>query len=374
VDSGLLLGLMSAEAKGWPTFTVGYGSGYKDDELGDAAQSAATFSARHTATELNVATFEQSLSHIISHLEEPIAASSIVPMYFVCQRAKQDVKVALNGQGPDELFGGYKRHLGVQYGRLWADLPQWLRDGAGWGIERLPRNETLKRGLRSLDVGDRLHRYQAVLSLAPHQQIEGLFRPGILPADTSDALLDCWDGLPELMEHTDELGGFQFLELRSTLPDELLMYADKMSMAHGLEVRVPYLDREVVEFAERLPASFKVRYGSQKWLHRKVCAQYLPPSITNRKKRGFAVDVVDQWFRQSVSGAMDDVFESDDSLMYSTLRPDAVRALLTEHRSGAHDHHKILFSLVVFEKWLRGQAAPAPVVNQRPPVVLDHAR
>ena len=75
----------------------------------------------------------------------------------------------------------------------------------------------------------------------------------------------------ELIEHTDELGGLQFLELRSTLPDELLMYADKMSMAHGLEVRVPYLDREVVEFVERLPARFKVRCGSQKWLHRR-CA------------------------------------------------------------------------------------------------------
>ena len=78
------------------------------------------------------------------------------------------------------------------------------------------------------------------------------------------------------MSETDELGGFQFLELRSTLPDELLMFADKLSMAHGLEVRVPYLDKEIVEYVERLPASFKVQYGTQKWLHRQVCQGLLP--------------------------------------------------------------------------------------------------
>jgi asparagine synthase (glutamine-hydrolysing) len=363
VDSGLLLALMSAEGKGWPTFTVGYGSNYQNDELAHAAETAETFSGRHTAIELNVRTFEHSLGGIISQLEEPVAASSVVPMYFVCHRAKQDVKVALNGQGPDELFGGYKRHLGVRYGSLWAQLPAWARKGIGWGVKQLPRNEMLKRGLESLHLQDRIRRYQAVLSLVPHQTIAGLFHAGALPNGPGDELVGCWEGLIDLMEHTDELGGFQFLEVRSTLPDELLMYADKMSMAHGLEVRVPYLDREVVEFAERLPSSFKVRYGSQKWLHRKVCLQYLPSSITRRKKRGFAVDVVDQWLRQSVSGAMDDIFESADSLMYATLRRDAVLRLLSEHRSGAHDNHKILFSLVVFEKWLRSRFAPTAHVG-----------
>ena len=99
------------------------------------------------------------------------------------------------------------------------------------------------------------------------------------------------------MDETDELGGFQFLELRSTLPDELLMYADKLSMAHSLEVRVPFLDKEIVEYAERLPSNLKVRNGSGKWLHRQVCQELLPAAILKRKKRGFGVNVVDDWFR-----------------------------------------------------------------------------
>ena len=113
------------------------------------------------------------------------------------------------------------------------------------------------------------------------------------------------------MEHTDELGGFQLLEIRSSLPDELLMYADKLSMAHGLEARVPYLDRTIVEYAQRLGASHKIRNGSRKWLHRQVCQSYLPARILKRKKRGFAVNVVDGWFRSSLDGKLSEVFSEE---------------------------------------------------------------
>ena len=113
LDSGLLLALMNEHGKDWPAYTVGYGKSFEDDELGDAAETASILGARHVPVVLDRAEFERSLPKIVGYLEEPIASSSIVPMYFVCQRARQDVKVALVGQGPDELFCGYKRHLGV---------------------------------------------------------------------------------------------------------------------------------------------------------------------------------------------------------------------------------------------------------------------
>src|ERR1700724_3734909 len=103
------------------------------------------------------------LPKIVASLEEPVATSSIVPMYFVCQRARQDVKVALVGQGPDELFGGYRRHLGVRYGALWAGLPGWIRAPISSAVAALPRNEMLKRGVYSLAIPDRMRRYQNVL-------------------------------------------------------------------------------------------------------------------------------------------------------------------------------------------------------------------
>lgn len=363
VDSGLLLALMNLYGKSWRTYTVGYGSSFADDELTDAQDTAAMFSSQHTGVGLDRKTFEEALPKIVSCLEEPIAASSIVPMYFVCQRARQDVKVALMGQGPDELFGGYWRHLGVRYGALWGGSPSWVRAPITSLINALPRNETLKRGTYSLAIPERLKRYQNVLSLLPDIKVDSLFHDGVLGPCTGDKILGCWQDLAGLMGGTDELGGFQFLELRSTLPDELLMYADKLSMAHGLEVRVPYLDKEIVEYAERLPANFKVRNGSRKWLHRQVCESLLPTTILKRKKRGFGVNVVDDWFRSALDSKMADTLLDSDSKIYQYLRPTAVREVFKEHSSGQQDNHKILFSLVVFEEWLRTHEEPVAALS-----------
>jgi len=353
VDSGLLLGLMGLRGNDWPTYTVGYGKSFKDDELIDAARTAHIFSSKNIQVELDKETFERNLSEIIGFLEEPVATSSIVPMYFVSQRARRDVKVALVGQGPDELFGGYRRHLGIRYGKYWRSLPNWLTNSINVAVNRLPRNETLKRGVYALGIEDRLKRYQATFSLIPQEKIDGLFIGGRLPDDAGDKVLELWSELSELMDETDELGGFQFLELRFSLPDELLMYADKMSMAHGLEIRVPYLDREVVEYVESLSPDYKVRCGVRKWLHKRVCTKFLPKEIIKRKKRGFAVNVVDDWFNASLSKKMGKYFMDPQSKMFAYLKHDAVNRLLEEHQSGRNDNHKILFSLVVFEEWLR---------------------
>jgi asparagine synthase (glutamine-hydrolysing) len=373
VDSGLLLALMNLYGSEWRTYTVGYGATFSDDELSDAERTASHFSAKHTAVLLDRRTFEETLPQIVSCLEEPIAASSIVPMYFVCKRAREDVKVVLIGQGPDELFGGYRRHLGIRYSSYWGAIPEWMRSPLELALSRLPRNEMLKRGLYSLKVRNRTERYQQVLSILPGEEIDSLFEDGLLDGDAGEMLIECWKDLLPLSDQTDELGGFQFLEMRSTLPDELLMYADKLSMAHGLEGRVPYLDRELVEYVERLPQKFKVRLGARKWAHRRVCAEFLPAEILKRKKRGFAVNVVDEWFRGAMNTRMTDIFLDSASLMYQYLQPAAVQRVFRQHQAGQSDHYKILFSLVVFEQWLRVHSFQDPVVNSVLPVQVANA-
>ncbi len=363
IDSGLLLSLMNLNGSAWPTYTVGYGSTFADDELSDAAETARMLGSKHTEVTISRSTFEETLPKIVSCLEEPIAASSIVPMYFVCERAHRDVKVALVGQGPDELFGGYRRHLGVRYGQNWARLPKWVRAPISSAIGALPRNETLKRGVNSLAIPERMRRYQYVLSLLPGNGVDRLFQDGALEANAGDAILDCWASLTDLMSETDELGGFQFIEVRSTLPDELLMYADKLSMAHSLELRVPFVDKEIVEYVERLPASLKVRKGSRKFLHRQVCKSFLEAKILKRPKRGFAVNVVDEWFRGAIDSKMTDTLLDPGARIYQYLRVDAVRELFNQHSSGRHDNHKVLFSLVVFEEWLRAHETPVAATS-----------
>jgi asparagine synthase (glutamine-hydrolysing) len=353
VDSGLLLGLMNMQGHSWPTFTVGYGESYRDDELSDAAETAKIFSARPTMVRIDKEMFEAALPKIMSCLEEPVASSSIVPMYFVCERARQDVKVVLIGQGPDELFGGYTRHLGLQYGTYWRKLPELLRRTISRTIRLIPRNEALKRGMYSLGAADRMRRYQQVFSIMPGHVIDGLFEDDSLPSGAGDRVLEYWRELGLLSDKTDELGGFQFLEIRSSLPDELLMFGDKLSMAHSLEVRVPYLDLEIVEYVEKLGAAFKVRNGTRKWLHRQVCRKFLPRGILKRKKRGFGVNVVDQWFRESLTGKMQDYLLDSGSLMFGHLKRKNVEMLYRQHMEGKNDNHKILYSLVAFEEWLR---------------------
>jgi len=241
-------------------------------------------------------------------------------------------------------------------------------------VFRVPRNEGLKRAVRSLDTVSRLERYQNVLSLLPGGTIDALFRPDLLPADAGNGMLRAWQDFAPLMRSTDELGGLQFLEMRSTLPDELLMYSDKLSMAHSLEARVPYLDREIVEYAERLTADYKVRSGSRKWLHRRVCRRFLPSAVLQRKKRGFASNVVDQWFKQIQTSQMNDLLADDSSHLYAFLRRERVQQLLHDHQSGAEDNHKILFSLVVAEHWLRANSGSSASLNAPTAPVLAHTQ
>lgn len=356
VDSALLLALMREHGADWPTFTVGYGEAYANDELSDAARTAELFGAKHSEVRLDRAGFEQDLAAVVDALEEPIASPSMVALYHVCRRASQDVTVALIGQGPDELLGGYTRHLGVRYGAAWRALPGPVRSLAAAGLSRVPRAETIHRGLDSLHVKDRMRRYQQVFSLLPGSLVDGLFADGVLPPGAGDAVLDCWSDAAPGVAAGDELSAFQYLEVRSSLPDELLLAGDKLSMANSLELRVPYLDHDVIEYVGRLPASLKVRLGQRKWLHKRVSAKHLPAEIVNRPKRAFARDVVDGWYRESLDGKVAETLLDPSALLYTLLRRDRVQALVDDHRNGRRDHHKIVFSLVVLEDWLRRSA------------------
>ena len=357
IDSALLLALMKENGQQWPTFSVGYGSSYKNDELDLAAETARLFGVENFQVNIDRETFENDLPKVVASLEEPIASASIVPMYHVCRQAREKVKVAFIGQGPDELFGGYVRHIGLACGRYWRALPPMIRLPAKSLLRAQARSETMRRALCSLDIPERRKRYLEVFSLAQECTIAGLFKDDLLGNAPESGMDDCWRGMWQLSEKTDELGGFQFLELRSSLPDELLMYADKLSMAHSLELRVPYLDHTIVEFVESLPSSYKFRWLKGKRIHRAVCRKYLADKIIRRRKKGFAAEIVEAWFRESVSSKLRDYLLSGDSLMYRYLRRDAVEALVREQNSGAANNYKTLFSLSVFEEWLRQRTA-----------------
>jgi len=351
IDSGLLLALMNMHGNGWNTYTVGFDN-FSGDERNAALDTAKVLNARNISIDINQEIFEGTLQKVVGILEEPVTAASVVPMYHLCRRARQDVKVALMGQGPDELFGGYIRHLGVKYGSYWRGIPDIFRAWMIKGLGAFAGSEAIRRGLYSLGNGTRIERYQKVFSIMPEEIIDGLFREDHLHGASNKMLMECWMDLLPLMADTDELGGFQFLEIRSSLPDELLLYADKLSMAHGLEIRVPYLDQEIIEYVERLSSSFKVNNFSRKWLHRRVCKRLLPNTIVNRKKIGFNTPI-NEWLKESVGNKLKTMLEDPASAIFGLIKYDVVQGILAEHRSRRADNSKILFSLVALEEWMR---------------------
>jgi asparagine synthase (glutamine-hydrolysing) len=364
LDSALLLALISGQGDVRKTFTFGYGAeNDPDDELEDAARTASALGAPNFATRIDHNAFESMLPKITRILEEPVATASVIPMYFVCERARRDVTVALAGQGPDELFCGYKRHLGLRLGEMWRRVPRPLRKVGKGLLNSFRRSEALRRGLFALETENRLERFQNVFALLPGDRINGLFHPGLLPPDVDSRILECWKDVSGKLDGLDELSAMNFIEVNLALPDELLMYSDKISMHHGLELRVPYLDHDIIEYAVCLPQHFKVRGLQRKWLHRRVCRHSLPPEVLRRRKRGFSSTVVDQWFRSSMGGRAADLLTDTQSLMFKYLQRDQVLALLAEHKSGAGNHYKILFSFVLLEEWLRNFSVSTPVAE-----------
>jgi asparagine synthase (glutamine-hydrolysing) len=352
VDSALLLELMGDHNPGWDTYTAGFGDDDPHDEIAGASATARHFGARHHPVRLCRSDFEQELPRVVSAMEEPVTSPSVVPMDAICARARADVKVVLVGQGPDELFGGYRRHLGIRYGHWWRALPHSLRDATADVVRALPRAAALKRAVRSLTHEDPYARWVDALAIESGPAVDAMFAASSAPA-ISGRLHESWDPIAHLTGSADELTAFNYLELRSTLPDELLLYADKLSMAHGIEARVPYLDDDVVDYALRLPAAYKVHGGAQKWIHRQVCARRLPAAVLARRKRGFAAHVVDDWYRASATALLTDTVGDPQSRMFEWLDRAEVMRLLCAHQRGEGDHHKLLHSLVVTELWMR---------------------
>ena len=351
LDSGLLLALMSETSSDWKAYSVGFGNGFGHDELSKAAETARYFEAQSFATQLSGDDFARALPDVVRAVEEPVAADSIVPMYFLCQRARRDVKVALMGQGPDELFGGYRRHLFARYSSYARMMPDSSRFLVRSAVNHLLDKASAARLLASLESPQTIERYKCILSHLPGDAAQNLFHDGLLDPDSDDQMVSCWRDFIPLTPHTDELSELQFLELRSSLPDELLLYADKISMAHGLEVRVPYLDHEIVEYVERLASSFKVRNGSRKWLHRKVCHRFLPDRVVGRRKLGFETPNGD-WLRRN-NGTGSEYLQDKESKIYQLLRYGTIQSLLRQQRSGQARHDDFLFSLMALEVWLR---------------------
>lgn len=345
VDSALVAAVARNKAvKPLKTFTVGFAEGlFADDEIAGAAITAKTLDLPHYHTRVEFSDFINQLKEVISIVEEPIATNSIIPMYWLSKLASGHVKVVLSGQGADEPLYGYRKYKGLKILEP-ARQSRLLRTGMRLSGMGSIRKEDVRRLYTATQEKDLVSAYRAFNAISSEKELEEI--SGISAASFKDMLLlneqhfrNHWEArLPS----TRATISFPYLDLRTSLADDLLMYSDKLMMHFGVECRVPILDNDLIAFVESLHPDYKFSFRKGKLIHKAFAEQYLPASIVHRKKIGFATPA-SAWYNTYHQEITDIICGSET--IRQLFDVEAIRRLLTEHRRNQNREKQILLLL-----------------------------
>jgi len=353
IDSSSVVAMMARNASGpVKTFSIGFTS-KQYDETRFARMVAERYATEHE--ELIVEPDAVAvLPKLVWHFGEPFADPSAVPTYYVSEMARRKVTVALNGDGGDEAFFGYRRYQAMGYLTRLDRMPRWGREGVaallGCAPPLVQRRFRLRR-IRDVLLEDPRRpsqRYgQTIVFFSDHDKASGY---GEAMRERGDgSTLDLLE--PYFAEAGDLVAGANWADFHTYLPDDLLVKVDVASMAHGLEARSPLLDHELLEWAARIPTDVRMQ-GGLKGLFKTAMAPYLPAAILKRRKMGFGIPI-DEWFRGELKALAYEVLLSRSARERGLLRPDFVQRLLDQHCSGSHNHHTRLWALLMLELWFR---------------------
>ncbi len=351
VDSAGVVAAMARRAPRPPTtFTIGFpGHGDVLDERAAAAESARIIGTHHHDTAMEETDFLAELARCVPRLEEPCGIPSAPALLQLSRFAAEHVKVVLAGQGADEPHGGYGRH---QAAALLAPLrlfPAVLAAPAGLAARRLPRAARARRTAHLLggqSQAERMLRLVEITDADTRRALTG----GLGEQAASERLTTATDVLGDVTGRST-LEQALYLDTRMFLPDGILLCNDKMSMAAGLELRVPFLDVDLMRFVERLPVRSRVRPRAGKRLHRMTLDRLLPPEITSRPKHGFATPY-DDWLRSSLGVEVERRY-APGAPAAELVESQAVARLVDEHRRGRADHKSVLYCLLELSEWHR---------------------
>jgi asparagine synthase (glutamine-hydrolysing) len=358
LDSSLIVAVLARDLGRKPqTFSIGV-SESDFDELPFARIVAEQYGTQH-AEERVSANLIQSLPEMIWHLDEPsdpIAAC----MFQAARLASQHVKVVLGGDGGDELFAGFDRYVGNRYIDMYSLMPFALRKGlVGPILDHLPDSFTYKsltqklRWVHHLSLqGTAAEQYAAATCFFrfTHEEKHALYEDQLWKElgerNSATAITEPFDNA----EAYDLLDRMLYTDFVTRLPEHSLVLTDRMTMAHGLEARSPFLDHELVEFLARIPAKIKVQNSQPKHLMRKLAADYLPAPILNREKQGFMLPIA-YWFRTDLFPLLSQTLKHSHFVREGWFKEESIQRLLDEHRSNRQDHHVRLWMLLNLDLW-----------------------
>jgi asparagine synthase (glutamine-hydrolysing) len=324
------------------TFTTGFErEGYSEIDV--AAESAEAIGVEHITKVVSPDEMMQALPLIVWYLDDPVADPALVPLYFIAREARKHVKVVLSGEGADELFGGYTIYREPISLRAFNYLPASARRGLGKLSTKIPEGRRGKDLLRRGAIGIE-ERYYGNARIFRPDEMQDLFRQ----FDPQVSYMDVTRQLYEQTTHLDDSTRMQYVDLFTWLRGDILVKADKMTMANSLELRVPFLDTEVFAVGSSIPTDLKITRETTKYALRQALTQIVPPHVLNRPKLGFPVpirhwlkDVMYDWARAIITESQADELISRD---------EALR-LLDAHRAGPHDYSRKIWTLLVFLTW-----------------------
>lgn len=346
IDSAVIAAMAREATDDLTSYTVGFGDQHSECEITDAAETARQLKIPHQHVTVTPQELLDSLPDIVASVEEPLGTTSIMPMWHLTQKAKEDVTVVLTGQGNDEPWGGYRRYqIELLLNRFpllkqpWCSLPEKL-------ISKVP-SDALQRGLRCIGLADTASRFQQAYALFSDSE-----RHKLLPAQhgmTSDCIEYWLQWLPEGSQLCDAERMMR-IDTRMNLADDLLLYGDKISMACALETRVPMLDKDLVQFIETLPLSYRTSMRQTKLVHKAMAERYLPKEIVHRPKKGFQVPFSD-WSRTIWREFIEANLLSKNLKLYDHLEYSAIENIWLEHIKGKRDFGRQIFALLSMSLW-----------------------
>jgi asparagine synthase (glutamine-hydrolysing) len=363
LDSSLIVALMSRHmSEPVKTFSVGFREDGEHNELADARFVSAFYGTDHHELELSFADSALDLADLVWCLDEPIADLSALGFLAISELAARSVTVALSGQGADELLAGYKKHRAAWWVTQWRRMPRSVRVLAEAGVRRAPQR--FDRAARALTAPGPVERLLAMSARVEPDLRRELLRgplgdPSRRPAHAAVAAIA--GDIPD-----DPLPATLYIDGQLALVDDMLQYFDRASMAHSLEVRVPFLDHHVVEYCAGIPADLKVRRLRTKHVLKEAARGLVPDRIIDKRKLGFFRYASDGWLRAQMDGAVSEYLLGTSPRTGEFLDRRALERLIADHRQGtATDHVHLLIGILLLEIWLttylpRAFRPPAP--------------
>lgn len=334
------------------TFTVGYEQAEDINEFDYAETVSRHVGTTHHKLTLQAQDFADWIPKLVWHLDEPVGDAACIPLYFLARYAKQRATVLQSGEGADEIFAGYSIYKKMEWMNGWQRTP-WT-----------PVARTLSRALSSFVETGKIARYARLLGKPLEKRYRGvsghfmeglrehLVKPGTFKSHDETFAENMFSQYYSRVSSDHSLNRMLFVDTNTWLPDDLLVKADKMTMAASVELRVPFLDHRVVEFAARLPVSFKIRHGQTKYILKKVMESYLPHDVIYRQKKGFPVPVSD-WFKQGLNAIATEILLDSKSRVSGFLDLAYLQKMLNQHKAGVHDFSNELWGILVLEWWFR---------------------